>query len=442
MKRFFFIVGVFVIAMTVSAPRVFAFSLVDVEFSSGGVIDVTSLPTSGCADGIFAGARFYYGLYPDTSTLNETLGFGPVIDNCQTLFAGFSGNMETWEDSGDGDYFMLFGINGDTPPTSGNYIFSATRSGGVWSAGSNPLATRFLSYELSTTTQTFNVDYYISADDLAFDSGISVNFNVSTPIYSNWNQDTFIATSSGFGSYSFIYQNFSTSTLDIFTFSSSITGSCEDPFSATCNPRIYDSVSTTTNANGLGVSSTVQPPEIDELASINCNLGIFGGFNLSKCISYLLIPSRTQIDQNIQTIQSGFLTRVPLGYFTRFYILVSSTTTEPLPELNLPLGSFGSFDLTPWDYLLGPTSVLSTASSTLYFGPVVVEGEGTLRSITEPYWNFAWYLLLIFAIVSDLIGVGRTTDFKGRSDGVNINDYGGAGNRSYGPNRGDFNQSK
>jgi len=108
----------------------------------------------------------------------------------------------------------------------------------------------------------------------------------------------------------------------------------------------------------------------------------------------------------------------------------------------LPLGSFGSFDLTPWDYLLGPTSVLSTASSTLYFGPVVVEGEGTLRSITEPYWNFAWYLLLIFAIVSDLIGVGRTTDFKGRSDGVNINDYGGAGNRSYGPNRGDFNQSK
>jgi len=191
-KRFFFLfIGAFVFASLAGAPRVFAYSQVNAVFNSSGVIDTTSLPTSGCQDGIFSGARLYFGVYPDFSSLQETLGFGPTQDNCQTLFASFSGNLESWQNSGDGDYFMVFGINGDTPPLTGNYVFSATRSGGLWQSGPPVFdtSTRFITFTptLGTTTPvatstafTFGVTGYINENDLSS----------STELYIRWRQQS------------------------------------------------------------------------------------------------------------------------------------------------------------------------------------------------------------------------------------------------------------
>lgn len=149
-------------------------------------------------------------------------------------------------------------------------------------------------------------------------------------------------------------------------------------------PTAYDTVNATCNPfyNALSASST---------------------FDIGLCIYSVVIPPPTILEEDVQRLREQFFSIAPMGYANRVIELIQSTTTVALPTLeveipeNLPGGGL-ALNLTPWNYLMGSTSIAGTATTSL----------GTLRSSVENYWNWIWYILLAFAILHDVTGFGKT----------------------------------
>jgi len=263
----------------------------------------------------------------------------------------------------------------------------------------------FTSISVATSTRTVIVTGLIYQEDI--DSGIHLDLNVSTPIFSQWYYNDVTATTSGVFSYTWTYTNFSTSSLNFFTFDSTLYIPSTDVFSGTSTPTIIDEISTTTNA--LGYTDLPDPDDIQVGVGESCiyqtGFSFIPHLNISDCVSWLLWPSPTQSQANLERIKTGFLTHFPLGYITRVVTLLTSSSTYALPELAITLPSGTevagqTFTLTPWNYIMGSSSPLGTATSS--------DGV-TLRQATETYWNYLWYILLAMAILHDVIGFGRST---------------------------------
>ncbi len=127
--------------------------------------------------------------------------------------------------------------------------------------------------------------------------------------------------------------------------------------------------------------------------------------NLFTCvlgaISVLTVPTASELAGFGANLQNSFLARVPFGYVTRFTVIASTVATSSLPTLAISLpngfpGAGESFDLTPWNALMGTTSMLSTATST--------QSGKTLRQIVEPGWDIFVLACLGLAIVHRVLG--------------------------------------
>lgn len=286
--------------------------------------------------------------------------------------------------------------------------------------------TYFIAQSISTSTRTITVTGHISEND--FVGGVNYNLIVNTPVYSQWDSDSFVATTSGYFSWSYQYVgSYASTTIEQFTFNGSLwteKEACNEFYDSDCGVTL-DTFSTTTYPGG--VSTPLNPFEIEEAIASNCTP--WSDFwSIGLCIQYLLYPSSVQIEQNIVDLRTEFLTRAPMGYVTRIYDIVNSTSTVSLPEITMPIpGSTQSLNLTPWELLFGDGSLLASASSTVTVNGVTHGSGETLREITETYWNFIWYVLLGFAILHDVIGVGRQNN--------GINKYGGVGDKPYGPQK-------
>lgn len=139
----------------------------------------------------------------------------------------------------------------------------------------------------------------------------------------------------------------------------------------------------------------------------SCN-PISGQFSIIECTYFLLLPNPTYSSDLVSGIKEDIAYKVPWGYATRFYDLVSgvstttaSTSTLPSLVITLPTGypgAGGTFDLTPWDKLLGTGSMLATTQS-------AGSNPKTIRQMVEPGWTNFVYLSFLIMIVTKLIGL-------------------------------------
>lgn len=99
-----------------------------------------------------------------------------------------------------------------------------------------------------------------------------------------------------------------------------------------------------TNEFYQGFSSTTSTTTV----SSACN-PLNGSFDLIECGAYMLVPDGQTLKVTLENARDGFLERMPWGYFTRFFTIMSMSTTTPLPDfnVNLPLGGeYTSFNFT------------------------------------------------------------------------------------------------
>jgi len=135
----------------------------------------------------------------------------------------------------------------------------------------------------------------------------------------------------------------------------------------------------------------------------DCNvLAIFNTFSPLACLADLFVPTPAMYQDVADTLKNDIFTHVPFGYITRTIDILNATTTTQLPELKATIpsgypGGGGVVNLTPWGKLMGSSSVLSTATST-------VDGK-TFIEVIEPMWNLFVYFSFAFATFLALLGV-------------------------------------
>lgn len=124
------------------------------------------------------------------------------------------------------------------------------------------------------------------------------------------------------------------------------------------------------------------------------------------CLSYLFIPSSADMTNTILGLKDMVLSRVPWGYATRFYNIISSTATTALPTFSVNL-HLGAGSLTP------ATSTLSFDPDDMLSGGAALAGSikdvtygKTAREILEPLIRMGVALMVLFIIVGDLLQMG------------------------------------
>jgi len=137
------------------------------------------------------------------------------------------------------------------------------------------------------------------------------------------------------------------------------------------------------------------------------------------CVTYLFVPSTIAIGDALNELGDTVMHVPPFGWFTRVYDIFkeadhgAATSTLPSLVVTLPTGYPGAgqgFDLTPWDSLLGPGTLLSEATNP--------DTGDTLYDIVYPTYSTAVYALVFIAIFLDLMGIG--VGVAGESADINM----------------------
>lgn len=315
---------------------------------------------------------------------------------------------DPFEDLPDGTYHMLVSYNDSTPTNYYQGTFSV-ENGECTDCVVDANTTRFISYSISTTTRVFSVRFYIKPSD--FLTGVNLSLTVDTPVLTNWYDELVVATTSGFSGYNFQYTgSFASTTIEQFEFLAQLKGT---DFAGSCNPFIdagcakitYDTISTSTFPGGVSPISGLTGQQIINGIEENCR-PFSGWFNVPLCLNYLLFPNPQQIEKNIVDLKDNFLSRVPIGYATRFISILASTTESSLPTISYTFGttsplfaSIGTISFDPWSAFstsTGWTSWVSDQST-----------QKTLWQIMEEPVTIVVYLVLLFMIIHDITGIWK-----------------------------------
>lgn len=159
----------------------------------------------------------------------------------------------------------------------------------------------------------------------------------------------------------------------------------------------------------MGVSGLGSATSTDVFKA-NCSFSSFQLFNcLNDAFSVMFIPSSEELGLLGQELKTGVLTHYPLGLFTRFVDIISTTTPVAIPSLTYKFGSSS------------PTVLQSlTASDAISFNPFDVSYYGTsspllsIRSdqgdnkniwdIINPFFTFLVTVGVMLVILDDLMG--------------------------------------
>lgn len=157
----------------------------------------------------------------------------------------------------------------------------------------------------------------------------------------------------------------------------------------------YFTASTTTWFDDYTTTIGEQLSELfSATTTAECNIsltGILDKDNLKSCVFYLYAWSGDSITAVLGDYLDDFLYRVPWGYATRIYNIITTTsasTTPPNLTMTLPEGMAGtgsSLDLTPWDDIQNTVALIDT-----YDG--VDDGDSMWDTIIY-YYNACWYVL-------------------------------------------------
>jgi len=328
-------------------------------------------------------------VYCNATTGSGLTSGGPGLNNCLQLYYIIYDNNRLTD--GDDSSYVVSTLPSCTP-TSGQFacdVASATTSpvtiGGSWHIG-NVDATRgavqvtitltdlniFQILPLDGQTTTFYQSYN-SAGNYASSSRVTLpNGNYAVRVRINH------ATGAVYQQSSFIVG------------SSTVVGNARSKSLSEFNAFVSELSATTTDGYAL------------ECALWNISSGSF-----HSCLAYLFVPNTESVAQNL--IGLGALVRYmpPWGYGFLMADYLSAGTTSastsglPTAVITLPAGYPGAgatFDLTPWNYLLGPTSLLSTATNP--------NTGDTLKDIVQDDWNNLVYFTFGLALLRIFTGVG------------------------------------
>lgn len=113
---------------------------------------------------------------------------------------------------------------------------------------------------------------------------------------------------------------------------------------------------------------------------------------IGACIKGLFVPSVDDIASTAQVLHDRILLLAPWGYATYAVdlLLSNDSATSTLPSFTLDVstmvpGTSGTLDLTPWQYLAGPSSYLATKT-------IPQTGEHPLTKMLED-WNIFCYVI-------------------------------------------------
>ncbi len=132
----------------------------------------------------------------------------------------------------------------------------------------------------------------------------------------------------------------------------------------------------------------------------NCN-PLSGNFGIRECMAFMFIPDGKQLNDTLESLRQGVLTRAPWGYLTRVYAIMTASTTQELPTIDYefdPNGPYAgesiSFDI--GDMLSGGAAAIESVEDPL--------NHRTIRDVLEPIVKLLVALGVIFGIVVDVTG--------------------------------------
>lgn len=155
--------------------------------------------------------------------------------------------------------------------------------------------------------------------------------------------------------------------------------------------------------NGLSATSS-------EALAGSCNpLG--GSFGIRECIVFMFVPDNNQLQLTMQEAREAFLTRIPWGYFTRTYSILSNPATSSLPVFttNIQIG--------PGNNETPPTTALTfDVGDMIAGGGAIVDGirdpinGKSFRDVFEIMVQGLVALAVLLTIVADVGGTHRHSE--------------------------------
>lgn len=313
------------------------------------------------------------------------------------------------------------------------YKADFTISGGVCTNCSditNYGRTRIISFtpeEGSTTASTsvsFSLHAYINPDDIGDVIGVrlvlhNINQNAMSyiPFYQAFDpNDIFLFEGSATSSGDFYFA--STTHLDLGNYRveavigrTYVSGFVQNPFSSINDDQSHQFIVGSSTVMGIisqtgfdtfngflgGYTSSTTSSFGDNCTPWSSN------FAISGCLAYLFIPDSYHLNQTMTNLRNGFLVRFPMGYATRFYDIMatSSTTTIPIFSVTVPTGMIGAGASLSLNLNGVLDNVLNSTTSWTGSG---INNTITLKEYTMSYWEKIVYILLAFYIMSRLFG--------------------------------------
>lgn len=129
-----------------------------------------------------------------------------------------------------------------------------------------------------------------------------------------------------------------------------------------------------------------------------CN-PISSNFGIRECLAFLFIPDAQALKNTFEQFRDGILVKVPIGYLTRFFTIMSSSTPVTLPTISFTFGT-GPLDGDQWN--ISPGDMLAEGAALL--SSTTDRDGNNIRDVTEPIVKLVVGLALIFGIVHDLTG--------------------------------------
>lgn len=131
-----------------------------------------------------------------------------------------------------------------------------------------------------------------------------------------------------------------------------------------------------------------------------CSFWYPSTFNIFKCGTFLLVPDANYLNITLNSFKNGVLTRMPWGYLTRTYNILTSTTTSELPviSVDVPIGMSTTTDII--DIHFDPNEMLAEAGVLL--NDTRSAGGKNIRDILESLVQFSVAMAVLMVIIWDL----------------------------------------
>lgn len=127
-------------------------------------------------------------------------------------------------------------------------------------------------------------------------------------------------------------------------------------------------------------------------------------FSIINCLSFLFVPDSQYVSQTVNDFKLVALSHFPLGYFSDFYYLISTSTVSQMPIFSavVPPGIPGTGASISLD-LNGVLDPYLNATTSQFIN-VSASSSDTLLDITMPYWELFVNFAVIFYVVGRIVG--------------------------------------